>query len=99
MPDTTTFLPTIAPAEIRPAWLEQHHEEAIDPGMPIVDAHHHLSSRFWGSYLELDILSDVASGHTVAATIIVECGFAYRDSGPAEMQPRRRDRGCGLRWT
>ena len=30
---------------VRPDWLAQHHEAALEPGLPIVDPHHHLWDR------------------------------------------------------
>ena len=64
-------------------------EEAIDPGLPICDPHHHL----WdgpgerGRYLLDEYLEDAGGGHKIAKTVFVECGAMYRKDGPAEMRP------------
>jgi L-fuconolactonase len=61
-------------------------EEVIDPGLAIVDTHHHL----WtapGYYLVDDLLSDTSSGHNVEATVFVECLQGYRMDGPVELRP------------
>lgn len=69
-------------------WLARRTEAALDPGLPIVDAHHHLWDRAGESYLLEDFLADVrASGHDVRATTFVQCGFAYDREAPPPMQP------------
>jgi predicted TIM-barrel fold metal-dependent hydrolase len=73
------------------AWLAQTVEEAIDPGLPIIDPHHHL----WpgdhdyqdGPYRLDDIASDLASGHTILATVYVDAYANYREDGPVEFRP------------
>jgi predicted TIM-barrel fold metal-dependent hydrolase len=71
----------------RKEWLDRAAAEPIlEPGIEIVDTHHHL----WeepGRYLLDDLLADAASGHHVVATVYVECGSHYRTSGPAELRP------------
>src|SRR5690606_18421693 len=80
-------------ARLHQAWLESVTEEVIDPELPIVDPHHHLWSGFGGmaphqpDYLEADLTADLASGHRVAATIYMECSWAYRSGGPAALRP------------
>lgn len=61
-------------------WLAQRSEEAIDPGRPIVDAHHHL----WAvhkPYLPPELLADLQSGHMIRGTVFIECSFMYRAEG------------------
>ena len=54
-------------------WLAQVVEAALEPGLPIIDPHHHL----WdhpGSRYELDeLMADAAQGHNIRATVFVEC--------------------------
>ena len=61
-------------------------EEVIDPGLAIVDTHHHL----WhapGRYLIDDHFSDTSTGHNIEATVFVECRQGYRTTGPVELRP------------
>jgi L-fuconolactonase len=71
---------------VNEAWLAKLHEDIIDPALPIVDAHHHLWERN-GRYLLDELRADLASGHNVRATVFIQCGFAYRSDGPAELRP------------
>lgn len=61
-------------------------EAAIDPDLPIIDPHHHFSSH-WGGYFAKDLWADMQSGHAVAATVYIQCGHAYRDTGPESLKP------------
>jgi L-fuconolactonase len=72
---------------VRAHWLALHHEEIIEPGLPIVDAHHHLWDRPANRYLLPDLLSDLAAGHNIRATVAMECGAMYRQDAVAELQP------------
>ena len=60
----------------------QTHETALDPDLPICDAHHHLWERPPNRYLLDDLLADLGTGHNVVSTIAIECGYAYRKDGP-----------------
>jgi predicted TIM-barrel fold metal-dependent hydrolase len=71
---------------VREAWLAQHVEPALDPGLPIVDPHHHLWDREGERYLLDDLLRDTASGHDIRATVFVQCGSMYRPDGPEELR-------------
>lgn len=70
-------------------WLDQVHEEPIEPDLPICDPHQH----FWndrpalGSYMLEDLQADIASGHRVVSTVFIECLTAYRAQGPEEHRP------------
>lgn len=70
-----------------PDWLAKVKEGAIEPGLPIIDPHHHL----WdhpGSRYELDeIVADLAQGHNIRQTVFVECKAMYRDGGPEALKP------------
>ena len=73
---------------VRPDWLDRRHEEIIDPGLPIVDPHHHLVERpETGRYLLPDLLADLKSGHNVTQTVYLEWLSMYRADGPAELRP------------
>jgi len=64
-------------------------ENAMDPGLPICDPHHHL----WdgpgerGRYLLDEFLDDAGGGHKIVKTVFVECGAMYRIDGASEMRP------------
>ena len=61
-------------------------EEAIEPGLPICDPHHHFWDRPDGRYFLDELLRDTSSGHNVAQTVFIECHSMYRQSGPPELQ-------------
>ena len=79
-------LPHIPHVDLNPAWLARYTEEALDPALPIVDPHHHLWDR-GGGYLLDELLADTGTGHNVKATVFVQCGYAYRPSGPEALRP------------
>ena len=64
------------------AWLAKHTEAILEPDLPIVDPHHHLWMRDGNVYLLPDLLDDIASGHTIVATVFEECHAMYRPTGP-----------------
>jgi predicted TIM-barrel fold metal-dependent hydrolase len=72
---------------VRPDWLALHHEDILDPDLPIVDAHHHLWDRAESRYFLFDFLEDVNSGHDIRSSVFMECGAMYRQSGPPELKP------------
>lgn len=68
-------------------------EPPLSPHIPLVDTHHH----FWGeghfgavrfgSFLPEDFIATVdSSGHRLAATVYVDCGWAFRGSGPEHLR-------------
>jgi L-fuconolactonase len=74
------------------AWLDTLREEAIEPDLPICDAHHHL----WGfrqgaiepRYLIEDVMADIkSSGHRIVSTVFVEAKAMYRADGPDHLRP------------
>jgi len=67
-------------------WLDRHSESVLEPGLPIIDPHHHLWIRDGNVYLLPDLLKDIASGHNVIATVFEECHSMYRPSAPIEEQ-------------
>ena len=69
-------------------WLARVREEIIEPGLPIVDPHHHLVERpETGRYLLPELLADTNSGHNITATVYLEWLSMYRADGPGEMKP------------
>ena len=73
------------PADL--AWLRQTVEAALEPALPIVDAHHHLFDRPTWRYPVEALNADLAGGHRVVATVYVECREAYRSDGPEALRP------------
>ena len=65
-------------------WLNRHTEAILEPDLPIIDPHHHLWVRDGNTYLLPELLEDLASGHTVIATVFEECHSMYRPTGPVE---------------
>ena len=68
-------------------WLGQVHEAVVEPGLPIIDPHHHL----WtydppGAYLVPNLWADTGSGHRVEQTVFVQCGAEPRKDGPEELR-------------
>lgn len=62
-------------------------EGALDPTLPIVDAHHHLwhphAERYFTDAFQAAILE---SGHKVVSTVYVECSVMYRQHGPVALR-------------
>ena len=71
---------------VRKDWLRLTGEPILEPGLPIVDPHHHHWPRGVGSYLLPALLVDTGSGHDIRGTIFVQCSAMYRAAGPAEEQ-------------
>ena len=71
---------------LKPDWLTLHREEPLEPGLPIVDPHHHLWDHAGNPYLFPDLLRDLDCGHNIVATVFVECRAMYRADGPEEMK-------------
>ena len=72
---------------VNESWLARRREEALDPGLPIIDPHHHLWDRPGSRYLMDDALADTALGHNIRATVFVECHSSYRPSGAEAFRP------------
>ncbi|NYT22402.1 amidohydrolase [Alcaligenaceae bacterium] len=68
------------------AWLESHAEEIIEPGLPIVDPHHHLWDSH-GGYLLDELLSDTQTGHRIVATVFCQSDYGYRSAGKPAFRP------------
>jgi len=73
--------------EVRRTWLARHVEPIIEPGLPIVDPHHHLWDRGGWRYLHDDLLGDINAGHNVTHTVFVQARAFHRAGGPEELRP------------
>jgi L-fuconolactonase len=62
-------------------------EPILDPGIPIIDAHHHLFDRSALRYMLDDYLADVNTGHNIVASIYVETQAFARTDGPELLRP------------
>jgi hypothetical protein len=88
MPAASSAEPRAYPRPLpNPEWLGKLNEEIVEPGLPIVDPHHHLWDHPGSRYLLDELLADVNSGHNIVATVFIQCGSGYRTSGPEEMRP------------
>ncbi|HEY5299356.1 MAG TPA: amidohydrolase family protein, partial [Acetobacteraceae bacterium] len=67
---------------VREEWLAKRQEPILEPGLPIVDPHHHLWDRRDWLYLLPDLLADLNAGHNVIATV-----FVHRAGGAEELRP------------
>jgi L-fuconolactonase len=83
----TTAAQQPPPSPVREDWLARRKEPALEPGLPIVDPHHHLWVRPGWRYMLDDFLADARTGHNIVATVFVQANSMYRDSGPLEMRP------------
>ena len=82
-------------------WLKLTKEEALEPGLPICDPHHHLwdypddfpeeritaALRHVRHYLLKELLEDIGGGHNIVQTVFIECRSMYRKEGPPELRP------------
>jgi len=73
-------------APVRNEWLAKHTEDILEPGLPIIDPHHHLYDRPRYTYLFPELLADVGSGHNIRATLYEQAGSMYRSDGPEELK-------------
>jgi len=84
-----TVAPTSSPTflPVRQDWLDRHQEEILEPSLPIVDPHHHLWDRPDWRYLLDELLADLNTGHSIVATVFLQCRAMHRAHGPEEMRP------------
>lgn len=71
-------------------WLAQVQEEALEPDLPICDAHHHLwldTGHTGWPYLLKDLHADTSGGHNVVRTVFLECDAEYYKTGPEHLRP------------
>jgi L-fuconolactonase len=71
----------------QPDWLALHEEDVIDPALPIIDAHHHIWEEPGNPYLLDHLAADLASGHNIRHTVLVEAHYGYRCDGPEALRP------------
>ena len=81
MSATSPYLP------VRDEWLARRTETVLEPGLPIVDPHHHLWERPGWNYRLDDLLADTNSGHNIVGTVFVQCRSMHRAGGPEPMRP------------
>ncbi len=72
---------------VREEWLARTSEPALEPEIPVIDAHHHLWDRPGSRYVEEDLRRDIASGHDIRATVYVQCRSFYRSGGEEALRP------------
>lgn len=58
----------------------------MDPGRPIVDAHHHLWEKPGAIYLGADMIADIGTGHSVVATVAVEAKVWFDPSLGSDLE-------------
>jgi L-fuconolactonase len=73
--------------DIRPGWLALTPEVALEPQLPIIDAHIHLWDFSTPAYFASDLAHDANAGHAVQASVYVECTMGYDDSAPQALRP------------
>ncbi|WP_061180393.1 amidohydrolase family protein [Caballeronia pedi] len=81
MSTTSNYLP------VRAQWLASGTEAALEPDMPIIDAHHHFYERAGWTYLLDEYLQDARSGHNITASVYMQALTRYRASGPEQLRP------------
>jgi predicted TIM-barrel fold metal-dependent hydrolase len=73
---------------VREEWLAlAEPEEVLEPGLPILDPHHHLWDHPGERYLFDDLRRDAASGHDIRGSVFVQCGAMYRAERPEAERP------------
>lgn len=73
---------------VRPDWLALAPEAALEPELPIVDAHHHLWDRPGWRFLMKDYKAEIAaSGHRIVASVFMQCQTAYDRTLPPHLCP------------
>src|SRR6185295_17753653 len=69
------------------AWQAGPAEPVLEPGLPIVDPHHHLREGATGRYHLPELAADMAHGHDVRATVFVDSQSCYRRDGAPLLRP------------
>jgi predicted TIM-barrel fold metal-dependent hydrolase len=72
-------------------WLALHTEAAIEPELPIIDAHHHIYKvpprPIFPAYPVDALLADkTGSGHNIVATVYVDSQVTFRSTGPEHLR-------------
>ncbi|MCP3912530.1 MAG: amidohydrolase [Actinomycetia bacterium] len=70
-------------------WLALTVEEAVEPELEIIDAHHHLwdVAGTYGRYELDDLRTDTGTGHNIVETVFIDCGANYLTEGPDHLRP------------
>ena len=68
------------------SWLGTTIEAAVEPGLPIIDPHHHLWDFPRSRYFLDELLADTADLN-VRQTVFIECGAMYRGDGSEALRP------------
>ena len=74
----------------RSDWLALVTEAALEPELPICDAHHHLwldNGHSGFPYPVSSFHADTGSGHNVVRSVFLECNAEYRTDGPGHLRP------------
>jgi len=84
-PLSSPLVKPVAPphVRIRPEWLALRTEPALEPELPIIDAHHHLWELPDKTYRVGDLLDDMSAAHAIRATVFIECKTHYDTNEPA----------------
>jgi len=69
------------------AWTRRRREDALEPQLPIIDAHHHVWDNEHGAYLLPEFLADIGTGHNIVATVFLQVKTMYRKHAAPELQP------------
>lgn len=72
---------------VREDWLKLGEEEAIEPALAIIDAHHHFYDRPGWTYLQDAYQADARSGHAIESSVYMQALTRYRQQGPTALQP------------
>jgi predicted TIM-barrel fold metal-dependent hydrolase len=82
------------PANVRPRtmaelkeWHARYSEAAIEPELPVIDAHHHMWDRPPERYGFYELLDEFNQGHDIRASVFVECSAMFKAEGPEALRP------------
>ncbi len=77
---------TRSQAELK-LWHASYTEAAIEPELPVIDAHHHMWDRPPEHYGLYELLEEFGQGHNVLASVFVECNAMFKADGPELLRP------------
>ena len=81
---------TDTPTNKHAQWIAQVQEDALEPDLPICDAHHHLwldTGHTGWPYTLADLHADTGTGHNIVRTVFLECHAQYRRMVPSISAP------------
>jgi predicted TIM-barrel fold metal-dependent hydrolase len=73
-------------SELR-TWHALSSEPAIEPELPVIDAHHHMWDRPPEHYGLYELLDEFNQGHVIRASVFVECSAMFKADGPEALRP------------